>query len=307
MDSVQSVAEMEQIYDTSDITDADLTICGALQSPKDDSDWIFESLAQGANGTARVIPDEFDLREYMQPSRNQGTRGTCAAFTAAAIKEIQEAKKDVFNDWMSPEFIYYHRNNKPRTGMYGRNVFEILKTIGSVPESAYPYKRVEKNNLPAPSAELYETASQFRIAGFARVTTIEGLKRALLELGPCYLLLPLHRTRPEFWRAVNKTDTSNGGHAVVVIGYTIEGFILKNSWGRKWNNDGTIVFPYVDWGAQLECWVTIDETNKEVIKPYNSKRRSVHSRNKLSGNSRSTHNDQSVKKIKKRKCRCFGI
>jgi hypothetical protein len=190
----------------------------------------------------------------MQPSRDQGRRGTCAAFTGSAIKEIHE-RDEGFNEWMSPEFIYYHRENKPATGMYGRNVFQILQKIGSVPESKYPYRNDE--NAPAPDKELYETATKYRIANYAKVTTVNGLKRALLELGPCYLQLPLYSSRPHFWRA--NGEKSAGGHALTVIGFNKTGFILKNSWGPTWNGDGCIIFPYNEWDLLWECWVPVDE------------------------------------------------
>ena len=237
---------------------------GALKSPDDTSDWIFEHLAHGPPGTyMSEFPDEFDLRKHTLTVRDQGERGTCAAFAAAAIKEIQENRDNGFIGYMSPEFIYYHRQNKPGNGMYGRNVFQILQKIGSVPESMYPYKTNVDEPLQAPSKKLYRYAAQFRIANFARVTTIDGLKRALLEMGPCYLLLPLFSTGPTFW--CDDESKCRGGHAVTVIGYTTEGFIIRNSWGEEWNSDGHIIFPYADWGAQWECWVTIDEKLEKVV------------------------------------------
>lgn len=244
--------------------------CGALKSPEDPGDWIFEHLAQGSPGTYRTeFPEEFDLRPYAQPCRDQGTRGTCAAFTAAAIKEIQEQRDCGFNEWMSPEFIYYHRDSKPLSGMYGRNVFQILQRIGTVPESAYPYLSADRD-AQSPSKKLYESAAQYRIANFARVTTCDGLKRALLEIGPCYLLLPLFSRKSEFWRG-DSNEKCNGGHAVAVVGFNKNGFILKNSWGPDWNGDGHVIFPYLEWGVQWECWVSVDEkTEKELLTGINS-------------------------------------
>ncbi len=243
---------------------------GALKSPDDPDDCIFEHLAHGPPGYyLSEIPDEFDLREHAPPSRDQGNRGTCAAFTAAAIKEIQENRDCGLNEWMSPEFIYYHRENKPASGMYGRNVFQILQRIGSVPESAYPYQN-NGDALP-PSDDLYRIAARYRIANYARVTTVEGLKKALLELGPCYLQLPLYKTRPYFWRP-SPGENAISGHAVAVVGFTLEGFILKNSWGSDWNRDGCIIFPYDEWGAQWECWVSVDEKT-ETTRTTNSETR----------------------------------
>lgn len=244
--------------ESSDSVDCREQCCGALRSPEDPDDCIYEQLAQGPIGYyLSEFPEEYDLRKHAQTSRDQGSRGTCAAFTAAAIKEIQESRDCNFNEWMSPEFIYYHRENKPASGMYGRNVFQILQRIGSVPESLYPYSSVD-SEIPPPQQELYETAAKYRIANFARVNTCDGLKRALLELGPGYLQLPLYSSRPYFWRAI-AGEKCNGGHAVTVVGFNKEGFILKNSWGATWNGDGCIVFPYTEWGIQWECWISVDE------------------------------------------------
>lgn len=235
---------------------------GALRSPYDPSDWIFDNIAKCSDHACSDIPDELDLREYSLPSRNQKRRGTCAAFAAATIKEMQDSVEFGSSEYMSSEFIYYHRRNKPGSGMYGRNVFQILKDIGTVPESIYPYRGDEK--APTPDQELYEIAANNKIANYARVTTLAGLKRALYELGPCYLLLPIYKSRPEFWKA-EEDERDQGGHAVVVVGYTKDSLILKNSWGKNWNGDGCILFPFSDWGIHWECWVSMDEKSENIL------------------------------------------
>lgn len=231
---------------------------GAMKSPEDPNDFIYEHLAHGSPGFYRAeMPEEIDLDVSIAP-RDQGMRGTCAAFAGCTIKEIQKCKKGAVTgasvtELMSPEFIYYHRENKPGTGMYGRNVFQILQRIGTVPETYYPY-----NSSKKPKKGMYDLAANYRISSFARVTTVEGLKRALLEIGPCYLQLPLFNEDKYFWRGKNG-ETTTFGHAVVVVGYKKKGFILKNSWGSSWNGDGRVIFPYSDWGLQWECWVSMDD------------------------------------------------
>lgn len=231
-------------------------VAGALISPIDLDDRIYEHVAYGCNQCnyyLAPVPDEFDLRTHVKPSRDQGARPTCAAFCAATIREIHERKNGSFDDYMSPEFIYYHRENKPGRGMYGRNVFQILQKIGSVPESSFPYATGDPKHI---DKKMYKLASKYRIANYARITTMEGLKRALLEIGPCYLQLPLYAARPYFWRQ-SVGEMASGGHAVTVVGFTKEGFILKNSWGHMWNGDGCIIFPYDEWHIHLECWVSV--------------------------------------------------
>jgi C1A family cysteine protease len=237
-----------------------------LKSPIDNRDWIFENLAKGYSSPKLDpndgLPEEFHLYDHTQPSRDQGDRGTCSAFTAAMIKEIQANRENGFNEHMSPEFIYYHRENKPSNGMYARNVFQILQKVGSVSEKDFPYMEND-DNVPEPPKNIYKKASIHRISNYARVKTCVGLKHALNELGPCYLLLPLYTSRPEFWRPINGEQYS-GGHSTTVIGYTKQGFILKNSWGEDWNDKGCVIFPFEDWDIHWECWTPISNTN---IKP----------------------------------------
>ncbi len=258
---------------------------GAFRSPEDPNDCIFELLAEGGPGyyTAEM-PEEFDLRKYSKPSRDQGSRGTCAAFTMVSIREIHSARSNdkkyphgsnssLSSPDLSPEFIYYHRDSKPLKGMNGRNAFQILQRIGTVPESEYPYS--ERDHNLHPDDKLYKLAAKYRLDNFAKIESCDGLKQALLEIGPCYLLLPLYANRPYFWRIDDTNQIQNqqtnqkprntirvGGHAVAVVGYTKLGFILKNSWGSTWNEDGCIIFPYSDWGVQWECWVGIDGDNQ---------------------------------------------
>jgi C1A family cysteine protease len=49
-----------------------------------------------------------------------------------------------------------------------------------------------------------------------------------------------------------------GGHAMCVVGYNAEGFIVRNSWGDDWLDNGYCMFPYSDWGMQWEVWSTVD-------------------------------------------------
>ncbi len=240
--------------------------CGALRSPVDPDDFVFERIACASpqGFYFAELPTEMDLRRMWRTPRDQGGRSTCAAFAGAVIKEIQESKECSFDSNMSPEFIYFHRENKPGGGMYGRNVFQILQKIGCVPEEAYPYH--DDETAPRPTDALYSIAARYRISNYARVTTIEGLKRALLELGPCYIQLPMYSMNKHFWRSDVDGADIIGGHALVVVGYTTVGFILVNSWGAAWGDDGTVILPFDDWPLHWECWASMDKaTNTSPV------------------------------------------
>ena len=86
-----------------------------------------------------TFPTDLDLRPNLQPIRNQGSQGTCAAQTAACCKEWQEKKDIGLNEHFSPQFIYNHRVNKTTEGMYGRDVMKILHKTGASIEKDFPY------------------------------------------------------------------------------------------------------------------------------------------------------------------------
>jgi C1A family cysteine protease len=248
---------------TSRVVDTSMhCVAGALRSPADFSDGIYEYAGFGLDTQSAGLPDILDLREYSRPSRDQGDNGTCAAHVGATIREMQIHRRNGSCEPLSPLFIYYCRSNSPGVGMFGRNVFHILRTIGTIPESIYDYG-VE------PTVEMMQLAAKYKIKNYARVISMYGLKRAIWERGPCYMQLPLYGSHPYFWRP-SKADCY-GGHAVTVVGYNLEGFILKNSWGAEWNGDGCVVFPYSDWGAQWECWAAIDGDNDSPRKTKSRK------------------------------------
>lgn len=223
--------------------------CGALKSPDNDRDAAFEAIVGGN----RSIPTEFSYVPFAPPVRNQGPHRTCAAHTGTALKEINLRRMGINID-LSPEFVYFHRNTRTLDGMCGRNVFQILHRIGTIPRDHNgDFENMSWRRL----ARLRRMARRYRIAHYARITTIGGLKQAIYEVGPCYLSLPLFSQDEYFWRP-RGSDPPTEGHAVTVVGYNAEGFVLRNTWGENWAEGGYIVLPYSDWQYHIECWIAID-------------------------------------------------
>lgn len=249
-----------------------------VPSPYDPRDFKYETVKQRtlsnvpkivANSTVKSnivevnVPDTLDLRTKMLIPRNQGQRGTCAAFASSAIKEYQECIDRNFQDYMSPDFIYFYRENKPSAGMYCRDVMKILQKNGSVPENMLPYDDTkEPDTIPQ---NCIVEAEKSKISTYARISTIQELKEALCRCGPCLIAFPVYATRPEFWRPLNVDDKSVGGHAVCVVGYTKDAFIIRNSWGHKWNNDGYVMYPFSEFGKHWEVWCCTDIDSDEWL------------------------------------------
>lgn len=220
----------------------------AIPSPVDIRDWRAETIYP----KLVRVPASLDLRSDLQPIRDQGSQGSCVAQVGACMKEWQELKNVGFEDHMSPQFIYNSRQDPSTAGMYARDLMDILRIMGIVPEDLFPYGYSGK-----PSKELYEQAKNFIIKHYAQVNTIEGLKTALSKNGPCYGTFPVYNYGSRLWKPGYTTQLL-GYHAMTWVGYNSRGFIIRNSWSRDWEDMGYTIFPYEDWGSQIEVWTTID-------------------------------------------------
>lgn len=227
------------------------------KSPVDERDFIAETI-HSAEGE---VPATLDLRPDLQPIRNQGQQGTCAAQTSACMKEWQEKKDYGFDEYMSPQFIYNNRRNQDSSGMFSRDVMSILHKVGSVSEHAYVY-----GTFDPISDELKKDALKHVIKAYATILSATALKRSLCLNGPCYIAFPVYNYGPRMWKP-EQGELRLGGHAVTVVGYNEEGFILRNSWGSNWGDDGYTIFPYEDWGLQWEVWTAIDDESEKPLPP----------------------------------------
>lgn len=229
-----------------------------IPSPPDSRDWKYETIVKEF---LLKLPSVLDWRTSMFPVRDQGYQGSCAAMAGAAMKDWQEIKDIAVSEYMSPQFIYNNRENQSSEGMSMRDLMRILKTYGACKESLHPY-----GNLSKPTVEAYENGKRFIIRGYASISTIDGLKTALYENGPCVIAVPVYNYTNRMWKQ-RSGDKQLGGHAMTVVGYNEAGFIIRNSWGNTWNGDGCTIFPYDDWGCHWELWTTVDADSNPAPSP----------------------------------------
>lgn len=230
-------------------------------SPFDKRDFMVE----GILNPQFDFPDTLDYRTDLPPAWDQGREGACSAFAAAGMKQWQEFKDYGLTEELSKFFVYNLRSNKPSSGMYPRNTMGILQKHGIPQKKSFNRIWMELSEMPK---EVIEEALNHRISGYARVNTIDGLKKSLYKNGPNYGAFPVYKTSGEFWKPSFGKTTIIGGHAVAIVGYTEKGFIIRNSWGTNWGDNGHIVYPYTDWGSHMEIWSTIDadSSNPVIIK-----------------------------------------
>ena len=268
---------------------------GALPSPTDVRDYIAEVFYSRNPRSIDQMPITLDLSIGLD-RRNQGSRGTCAAFAGATIKTWQEKKDTGFAGPWSPEFVYTHRANRPRAGMWGRDVMKILINHGCPTEKTMPYRKSDLNGPEDIPEGVFDEAKVFCTRIYAQVKTVQGLKEALLRDGPCFISFPVYNRGTRMWLPGYEGQRAIGGHAVTVVGWTKEGFILLNSWGPRWGDNGTCVMPWEDFGHHWELFTCMDIKDSPL--PNWVKRKD---------NDSDSDQDEKKKKRKKKTKKLFGL
>lgn len=231
-----------------------------FMSPFDERDYIMEGIVNPKFD----LPLKLDYRTEMPPAWDQGPDGACSAFAAAGMKQWQEYKNYNLDlkETLSQFFVYNLRDNYPSSGMYPRNTMNILKIYGIPLKKSFDRKWVNVKNIPE---KVLDEAKNHIIQGYAKISTIDGLKKSLYKNGPCYGAFPVYNGGTSFWKPSFGKTKILGGHAVSIVGYNKKGFIIRNSWGTDWGDNGHTIYPYEDWGSHWELWSTIDDLSSEPV------------------------------------------
>ena len=127
----------------------------------------------------------------------------------------------------------------------------VLAQVGQAPEAVWPYdegRNQRANNYHPPAGAVAEAKNRLLTGGGEICPTVVSLRQALDQGQPVVLGMKIHTT----WYGVGKdgqiarpsaSARDLGGHAVVVVGYSDDAFIVLNSWGDDWGDNG---FGYIE-------------------------------------------------------------
>ena len=220
---------------------------GLHPSPKDNRDFLVCNFLE-----KQKIPDKFSIRDEMSPVISQGQEGSCAGQAGDGIKEYQEmVEYGSFHDFSS-RFLYERAKkiSGHKEGTTLRAICKVLKDDGICYEEEWPYI---PNSVGEPKPTALETAYQYRIESFGRITSLDELKESIFSLGA--VLIGIEVFKGMISEDCKKTgivpeptcfQRPLGGHALVACGYDDNmsywknpgGVIVKNSWGKKYGDEG---------------------------------------------------------------------
>lgn len=185
------------------------------------------------------LPSELSYKNYLPTVIDQGNRPICVPCSISSFINwsinIEDGIVDRDNH-VDYEDIYTNRTNEDDNGMSFKDALHYIRhNCTKIGDGC-------KNVLTK----------------YAKVGSIIQLKQALLVNGPCIGGLPVYDTyRDDFWVKMSG-DEFQGGHAIAIVGYNKDGFIIRNSWGIRYGDNGYSLLEMSDFKYFTEIWTMID-------------------------------------------------
>ncbi|XP_017278361.1 procathepsin L-like [Kryptolebias marmoratus] len=196
------------------------------------------------------IPESVDWRErgLVGPVRNQGSCGSCWAFSSLGALEGQMKKKTGVLITLSPQNLVDcsipDRNFGCNGGFITKSYSYIIRNRGVDSESFYPYEhqngkcRYSDKGKAAYCSDLHILPQGDEAA----------LQAAVASVGPIAVAVNAMLSSFQLYKGglYNVPDCNPVliNHAVLVVGYGTDGgqdyWLVKNSWGTDWGEGGFI-------------------------------------------------------------------
>ncbi|CAF1461746.1 unnamed protein product [Didymodactylos carnosus] len=204
--------------------------------------------------SAGELPAKVDLRPQMTPVEDQSQIGSCSANALAGAYEYlvkQHLNKDTL---VSRLFIYYNGRQQEGEGDITDSgctmsaAIEALEAYGTCGERLWPYDISAVNTKPSQAA--YTEAKQFIVDEALSVQIeLNEMKSCLAQGFPfTFGIMLFHSFDDAASGGVVPMPSGGqqGGHALLCVGYSDQSnsFIVRNSWGESWGDNGYCYIPY---------------------------------------------------------------
>jgi C1A family cysteine protease len=236
-----------------------------------------------------TLPTSFDWRtqDKVTSVKNQGPCGSCWAFAALAnfeskiLVDGQATLPDPdFSENNAKECNYEEIHNiNGGTSCSGGNSFEVANLLsqkGTVTEACDPY--VASDVACKGTCPYQDTLLDWRIICENNVPDTGVLKTYIMNYGPVFTTMFASFTEFYTYNGTSTlyyTGTGNPDHAVLIVGWDDSlshaggsgGWIVKNSWGTDWGNEGYFTIAYGSAGigknsSYVYGWQAYDESGR---------------------------------------------
>jgi C1A family cysteine protease len=206
--------------------------------------------------TGATQPNIVDLRQYCSSIEDQGKLGSCTGNAIAGAIELLHKRQSRTLD-ISRLFIYYYERKFIGTvnydsGAYIRDGIKACYTYGAPTENLWPYNISKFKMQPHKTAIV--DALKRKVTSYQRALDFNQVMDSITSGYPVTIGFNVYssfdspavaKTGIMPYPNVNK-ERLLGGHAVLIVGYnkTNNTFIVRNSWGTRWGDNGYFYMPF---------------------------------------------------------------
>mgnify|MGYP003417914708 FL=1 len=192
-----------------------------------------ESLAVESQDDLRVGDVDWDSQGAVTPVKNQGSCGSCWAFSATGgLEGLSKLAYGTLQNFSEQQLVDCSGSfgNQACNGGLMDNAFKYVKANGIVEEKDYPYKAVKQSCA--------KNAGPFKISGYTDVTNCNTLATAITGR-PISVAVDATNWSTYKSGVFNNCKTALN-HGVLLNGLTDAYWHVKNSWGPAWGEKGYI-------------------------------------------------------------------
>jgi len=218
------------------------------------------------------VPSEWDWRNvndsnWVTPIKDQSSCGSCWAFGTIVQLEsaimISKLGSGQMLDLSEQYMVSCNKTNLGCNGGYMDRAYDFLVEEGVPPEPCFPYKAKD-----LPCSDACNNPLLAKIDDWYSVSrTIADLQEAVY-MQPITVAFYVYRDFTYYTGGIYKHVYGDllGGHAVCAIGWSNkdECFIVKNSWGSDWGEDGYFRIAMSEMGAASPVRFGIEAARFEV-------------------------------------------
>ncbi|KAL4453183.1 hypothetical protein ABPG74_015414 [Tetrahymena malaccensis] len=187
------------------------------------------------------IPSSIDWRDLnaVTPVKNQGYCGSSYAFSATgALEGIHKISGQDWKGFSEQQIIDCSRKqgNQGCNGGFMENVFDFAIQNGILQENEYPYEghanfKCKKTN---------SNQQGYKIQGYYNVKKYDcrGLEQAVAQQPVSVAIDGKFLQRYHSGIIGDCGSNVKLNYGALIVGYTQDFFIVKNSWGTNWGEDG---------------------------------------------------------------------
>lgn len=260
----------------------------AMPDRIDVRDWPYQPVL-------RALPSELICIGEVPGILDQGGEGACTGYALAGVINHQLSRAGIKRE-VSPRMLYemarkydewpgeHYDGSSARGAMIGWVRHGVALAKNWPPTMKGAGKLTPKI---AREAQLTPGGAFYRVTH----SQVRDVHSAVFELGSVYMTIMVHdgwdspgptksriRYRAKGKKVyadlpvITRKTHAPDGHAVAIVGYSSDGFVIQNSWGPDWGYRGFALLPYEDfmlhatdvWAAQVGVPVNCDVWSSQI-------------------------------------------